>query len=213
MAGTDKVLHVLKTHGEQTAQTLAVSLQLTSMGARKHLEALQQRGLVRSEDRPAGKGRPARYWMLTEAGHARFPDRHGELTAQLLMLLRETAGEDAMMALIAAREQQTMATYRAGIDAAANLEHRLQQLTDMRSKEGYMAELQQDGDAWLLLEHHCPICAAARVCQGFCRSELAQFSALLPDAVVIRESHLLAGGSRCVYRIYPAEQRAATAGK
>lgn len=213
MAGTDKVLHVLKTHGEQTAQTLATLLQLTSMGARKHLEALQQRGLVWCEDRPAGKGRPARYWRLTEAGHARFPDRHGELTAQLLMLLRETAGEDALTALIAAREQQSMATYRAGMAAAANLELRLQQLAAMRSEEGYMAELQQDGDAWLLIEHHCPICAAARVCQGFCRSELAQFSALLPDAVVSREAHLLAGGARCVYRICPAKERDAAAAK
>ena len=96
MAGVDKVLYLLKTRGEQTAQTLAELLQLTSMGARKHLEALQQRGLVCSEDRPAGKGRPARYWQLTDAGHARFPDRHGELTAQLLVLLRETAGEAAV---------------------------------------------------------------------------------------------------------------------
>ena len=203
MAGVDKVLYLLKTRGEQTAQTLAELLQLTSMGTRKHLEALQQRGLVCSEDRPAGKGRPARYWQLTDAGHARFPDRHGELTAQLLVLLRETAGEAAVEALITAREQQAMAVYRAGMAAAANLPARLQRLAQMRSDEGYMAELTQDGDSWLLIENHCPICAAARACQGFCRSELQQFAALLPQAEVSREAHLLQGGQRCVYRIVP----------
>ena len=203
MAGIDKVLYLLKTRGEQTAQTLAELLQLTSMGARKHLETLQQRGLVCSEDRPAGKGRPARYWQLTDAGHARFPDRHGELTAQLLALLRETAGEAAVEALVAAREQQAMAAYRAGMADAANLPARLQRLVQMRSDEGYMAELAQDGDSWLLLENHCPICAAARACQGFCRSELQQFAALLPQAEVHREAHLLQGEQRCVYRIVP----------
>lgn len=203
MTSMDKVLYLLKTRGEQTAQSLAGLLQLTSMGARRHLEALQQRGLVCSEDRPAGKGRPARFWMLTDAGHARFPDRHGELTAQLLSLLRETAGEAAVEALIEAREQQAMVTYRAGMADAHDLVARLQQLVRMRSEEGYMAALQQDGDSWLLVENHCPICVAARACQGFCRSELQQFAALLPQAEVRREHHLLQDGQRCVYRIVP----------
>lgn len=203
MAGVEKVLYLLKTRGEQTAQSLADLLQLTSMGARKHLETLQQRGLVCSEDRAAGKGRPARYWMLTEAGHARFPDRHGELTAQLLILLRETVGESAVDALIAARERQAMAAYRAGMADAANLTTQLQQLVRMRSEEGYMAELLQDDGDWLLVENHCPICAAARACEGFCRSELQQFAALLPQAEVRREAHLMTEGRRCVYRITP----------
>ena len=86
---------------------------------------------------------------------------------------------------------------------AANLPARLQRLAQMRSEEGYMAELTQDGDSWLLIENHCPICAAARACQGFCRSELQQFAALLPQAEVRREAHLLQGGQRCVYRIVP----------
>jgi len=65
-----------------------------------------------------------------------------------------------------------------------------------------MAEWRKDGDAFLLLEHHCPICAAATACQGFCRSELEIFrDALGRDAVVERVEHLLAGARRCAYRI------------
>ncbi len=46
-------------------------------------------------------------------------------------------------------------------------------LAAARSLEGYMAEVEPrvDGSV-LLLENHCPICAAAQACQQFCRSEL-----------------------------------------
>jgi predicted ArsR family transcriptional regulator len=56
--------------------------------------------------------------------------------------------------------------------------------------------------SYLLSENHCPICAAARLCQGFCRSELAVFrSALGPSVTVERAEHILAGARRCAYRI------------
>ncbi|WP_448681602.1 hypothetical protein [Pseudomonas nicosulfuronedens] len=63
-----------------------------------------------------------------------------------------------------------------------------------------------DGQGWLFLENHCPICAAATVCQGFCRSELDIFRALLgPDFTIEREDHILNGARRCSYRILPAQ--------
>jgi predicted ArsR family transcriptional regulator len=55
-----------------------------------------------------------------------------------------------------------------------------------------------------LIEHHCPICAAAKTCQGFCRSELEVFRDVLgPNVSVERESHIVAGAPRCVYRVQP----------
>jgi predicted ArsR family transcriptional regulator len=75
-------------------------------------------------------------------------------------------------------------------------------LAKIRAREGYMAEWRRDGDGFLLVENHCPICAAATACQGFCRSELEIFrDALGGDAEVERVEHLLAGARRCAYRI------------
>ena len=202
MSGSDKVLYRLKTHGAQTAQTMGDVLGLSSMGARKHLQTLAEQGLVVFDDRNEGVGRPTRYWQLSDAGHERFPDRHGELTVQLITLLRQTLGEAGVDQLISAREAQTERDYRQRLAAAANLGERVAQLAAMRSEEGYMAEVRADDEGWLLIEHHCPICAAARSCQGFCRAELSLFQQLFAGmATVTRESHLLAGGERCVYRI------------
>lgn len=65
-----------------------------------------------------------------------------------------------------------------------------------------MAAVETDGDALLLIENHCPICAAATLCQGLCTTELELFRDVLgPDVQVERTEYLLDGDRRCVYRI------------
>ena len=67
-----------------------------------------------------------------------------------------------------------------------------------------MAEWRRDGDGFVLIENHCPICAAAAACQGLCRDELALFRRILGrDVRVDRIEHMLEGARRCAYRIEP----------
>jgi predicted ArsR family transcriptional regulator len=211
MNTADNVLFLLKTRGPQTAQKLAELLDLTSMGARRQLESAQEKGLVAFEDVADKVGRPSRRWHLTEAGHGRFPDRHADLTLQMIQQVRSLFGEEGMDKLIAARERESEAVYRAALDAVAQpapadaLAGRVEALARARDAEGYMAEteVQQDGSL-LLIENHCPICAAATSCQGFCRSELQVFQRVLGDACQVeRAEHLLSGARRCVYVIRP----------
>ncbi|XLZ71036.1 metalloregulator ArsR/SmtB family transcription factor [Massilia sp. SR12] len=205
MNTADQILFLLKTRGPRTAQQLADLLELTSMGARRQLEAAEASGLVRFEDVAEKVGRPSRRWLLTEAGHARFPDRHADLTLQLITQVRGLFGEAGMDKLISAREQVTEAAYRDAIGTAPGLAQRVAALALARDAEGYMAQVEQaDDGALLLVENHCPICAAARECQNFCRSELEVFQRVLgPGASVERAEHLLSGARRCVYRIKP----------
>ncbi len=200
----DKLLYLLKTRGPLTAQQLAEILELTSMGARRQLEVAQESGLVQCEDRAAGIGRPGRWWSLSDAGHARFPDRHGEVIVQLIGHLRTQLGEAGVESLIAAREAQMAAQYRTELARPTTLQGKLAALAAIRSREGYMAEIKSVDDGWQLIEHHCPICAAASQCQAFCRSELKLFRELLPQAHIERTEHLLADGARCIYLIREA---------
>jgi predicted ArsR family transcriptional regulator len=210
MNTADNILFLLKTRGPQTAQQLAERLELTSMGARRQLEAALDKGLVGYEDVADKVGRPSRRWQLSDAGHARFPDRHADLTLQMITQVRALFGEKGLDKLIAAREQESEVAYRAalaGTDAEASqpLAARVQALALARDAEGYMAEteIQPDGSL-LLIENHCPICAAATSCQGFCRSELQVFQRVLgDDCEVERAEHLLSGARRCVYVIRP----------
>jgi len=201
----DQILFLLKTRGPSTAQQLATLLDISSMGVRRHLDAWLEKGLLLTEDRADKVGRPARYWLLSDAGHARFPDRHSELTVQLIAQVRTLFGQAGLDKLITAREQSSETSYQERMAGAKTLSKRLAKLVEARDAEGYMAQLEKQPDgSFLLIENHCPICAAATACQGFCRSELDVFRRTLgPDSQVERVEHVLAGGRRCVYRITP----------
>lgn len=204
-ASTDKILFLLKSHGPQSAAELGEQLQMTSMGARQHLMTLEADGWVSFNDEARGRGRPVRLWHLTKQAWQRFPDSHSELTLQLIDNIQQLFGEVGMERLIAQREQQQLARYQAELTQPA-LADRLAALTAQRTREGYMADFRQEEDgSWLLWESHCPICAAASACRGFCRSELALFRRLLAPAEVEREQYLLEGDHRCLYRIKPQQ--------
>ncbi|WMW81012.1 transcriptional regulator [Undibacterium cyanobacteriorum] len=205
MKSADRILFTLKTRGPLTAQALGEMLELSSMGARRHLEQWLELGLVEYYEQAEKQGRPNRYWQLSEAGHARFPDRHNELTLQLINSVRELFGEQGLNKLIANREQQSLALYQDKLSGYKSLRAKAKALAQLRNEEGYMAELStHDEGGFLLIENHCPICAAATACQNFCRSELKVFQKALGDEVIVqRQEHLLSEGRRCVYWIKP----------
>ena len=188
-----------------TAQALGERLSITAMGVRQHLYRLQEEDLVSFRDERAGVGRPSRHWHLTETGNGRFPDSHSELTVAMLESVEKVFGADGLDRLIAARTDETLESYRKSLNGCRSVEQRVAQLAELRSQEGYMAEWEsQDDGSYILAENHCPICAAAKVCQGLCRSELEVFQGALGDKVTVeRTSHILAGARRCAYRITP----------
>jgi len=199
----DRILHLLKTKGPLGAADLARRLGVTAMAVRQHLAALEADGLVAYEEERGGVGRPRRIWAPTPAADERFPDSHGELAVGMIAAARAAFGEKGLAALIAARTRAQTAAYRARIHRRGTLAERVAALAAIRREEGYLAEAAAGpGGSWLLTENHCPICAAARACQGLCAGELALFAAVLGRGVrVERTEHLLDGARRCVYRI------------
>ncbi|MCS6759939.1 MAG: MarR family transcriptional regulator, partial [Candidatus Devosia euplotis] len=105
--------------------------------------------------------------------------------------------------IIATREADTRTAYETAMAGQTSLRDKVATLTSLRSQEGYMAEWhEQADDSLLLLENHCPICAAATACQGFCRAELEVFRSVLgPQVTVTRNEHIVSGGRRCSYAI------------
>jgi predicted ArsR family transcriptional regulator len=201
----ERLLYLIKTQGPQTAATLGELLDMSAVGARGHLRKLEARGLVSSFERRERVGRPRQYWQLTERGQGEFPDRHSDLSLALIDGIRELFGEGSLEQLVRQRERDTLLDYRAALSDCRDLGSRIARLAELRSAEGYMARAEpiDNGDAWLLVENHCPICAAARRCQGFCQAELDLFRELL-NAEVERTEHIVEGARRCAYRISPA---------
>lgn len=205
MKTCQKILDLLKQQGPMTAAGLAESLGLTSMGVRQHLQAMEAEGNLAYEDISEGRGRPARYWTLTDAAQKHFGDRHSELTLRLIDSVKVIFGDAGMDALISHREAASEQAYVERMAGETTLAGRIAQLAAIRSEEGYMATVANEGDVWWLYENHCPICAAATSCQSFCRSELMLFRRLLGEGVTVeRSEHIIEGARRCTYRITAA---------
>ncbi|WP_293905939.1 metalloregulator ArsR/SmtB family transcription factor [Phenylobacterium sp.] len=202
-APADRILFQLKTRGPAETLALAAVLGVSRQATLQHLERLVADGLVAHTDERRGVGRPRRTWSLTDMAQVRFPDTHAQLTLEMLDAVRAEFGEDGVERLVARREQATVRAYTTALAGAKRLEARVARLAELRTTEGYMADWTPDpGGGFLLVENHCPICAAAAACQGFCRAELQVFrEALGPDVSVERTDHILAGARRCAYRI------------
>lgn len=197
----EKLLILLKKHGPMQASEAGEHLGTTGEAARQQFTKLARDGMVEAHSECRGVGRPVQRWHLTALGNKRFPDCHAELTVKILTTIRRELGEDAIGKIITARENEARRDYFDKLQGAETLEERIIRLVAIRTEEGYMAQWEKEPEgSWLIIENHCPICSAARMCQGFCRAELELFQTVL-DANVERVEYLLTDSRRCVYRV------------
>jgi predicted ArsR family transcriptional regulator len=142
----DKILQLLKTQGALSAKTLANELGLTTMGIRQHVLALEESGDVSYKDEKAIRGRPTRFWSLTEKSNNHFANRHDELTVQLIDSVIAVFGDDGLDKLIENREEASMRSYRLALADRYGVEEKLTMLAKLRSDEGYMASMVQEDE-------------------------------------------------------------------
>lgn len=204
-----RIVDHLKRVGASTTAAIADALGVTTQAVRPQLVELEERGLVDAETLVTGsRGRPPIGWVLSPLAIDLFPDRHGELTVELIEAMRVELGDEALDRVLAARDAGHLADLRARMRARGiaddDVAGRVAVLAEERTRQGYMAEVIDDGEILTLVEHHCPVCAAAQSCQGLCRNELELFRrAIGDDATVDRTQHLLSGDERCVYVVRP----------
>lgn len=200
------IVKLLKTEGPLGSAQLAERLGLTAMAVRLHMYALQGEGMVTAEDRPVPVGRPAKSWRLTREADRHFPEAYAELSVALIDAMQETFGAEGLNRVLVSRCARQREEYGKRIRTADSLEKKLKELAQVRTEEGYMAEVrrEEEGGGFLLVENHCPICAAANACQGFCSTELDLFRSVLgPGVEVERVEHIVSGDQRCAYRVQP----------
>jgi len=143
-------------------------------------------------------------WELTAGANKFFPNGNSELLADMLGLIDHVLGAEALGQVIDMRAQNQLQVYQARLAEVGSLAERLEILAEIRTAEGYMAEVQpQEDGSFLLIENHCPICTAAQACQKFCSAEQNLFRSLLAGASVQRQDYILDGARRCTYEIRP----------
>ena len=179
----DAVARSVLERGPQSAAALAESLNLSAAAIRRHLDALVADGLlVEREPRPAvqrGRGRPARTYALTDAGRAAFPHAYDDLASTALRYLRDTGGEQAVVAFAEHRAHTLAAELAGDVDAGAPLATRAEAMAGSLSAHGYASTTAETGTGVQVCQHHCPVAHVAAEFPELCEAETRAFAEVL----------------------------------
>jgi predicted ArsR family transcriptional regulator len=179
----DQVANSILTSGPSTAAALAARLGLTPAAIRRHLDLLEEQGLVESRERrvygPRGRGRPARVFALTDAGRTRFFSAYDDLAIKAMDFLAETSGPDAVTQFARRRVADLEQRYAELVAAADDETTPAQALAAALTADGYAASAQPTAAGEQLCQHHCPVAHVAERFPQLCEAETAAFSRVL----------------------------------
>jgi predicted ArsR family transcriptional regulator len=179
----ESVARLLLEHGPVAAAQVAESLGLSAAAVRRHLDALLADGQAsfRSAPRrgPRGRGRPAKLFLLTAAGRARFGHTYDDLAVAALHFLSERDGEQAVRSFAERRVTDLVGRHRANVVAAPDPVARATALAVALTTEGYAASTEHVGAGAQLCQHHCPVSHVAAEFPQLCEAETAAFADLL----------------------------------
>ncbi|MCW2601069.1 MAG: transcriptional regulator, ArsR family [Frankiales bacterium] len=187
----ERVLSLLLELGPSTAVTLGERLGLTTAGIRRHLDALLVDGSVTIREprrRVVTRGRPARLYALTDAGHAAGPSGYDDLAVSALRFMSPEQ-VDAFAQARARAIEERHSDVRTAVDRPAALATAL-------SDEGYAASITEQGLGVQLCQHHCPVQHVAAEFPQLCDAETAALGRLL-DVHVQRLATIAHGDGVC----------------
>jgi predicted ArsR family transcriptional regulator len=198
------VTKLLLERGPVTAAAIADCLGLSPAAVRRHLDALVADGEVGTRDAPRhgqrGRGRPAKLFLLTEAGRARFGHAYDDLAVSALRFLADRGGEQAIRAFAESRVEAMIGRHRDEITAQSDASARARTLAKALTSEGYAASTRDVGSGEQLCQHHCPVAHVAAEFPQLCEVETAAFADLLGTHVQ-RLATIARGDAACTTHV------------
>ena len=187
----DRVLQAISERGPITAGVLADQLGLTAAAVRRHLDNLVELGLITGRETAAGnrgRGRPARAYVVSDAGHQSLESDYDHLATEALRFLADAAGEEAVTRFAQQRVAELEERYAAELaEAGPDREARTAALVQALTRDGFAASARPVGvpgtagplTGIQLCQGHCPVQHVAREFPQFCDAETDAFSRLL----------------------------------
>ncbi|CAN5854919.1 transcriptional regulator [soil metagenome] len=208
-----RVVRVLLERRTATATELADALDLTAAGVRRHLDRLLADGhvetvvppLVGSSGGTRGRGRPARSFQVTDAGHAALEQSYDDLAVSALRFLAETGGDDAVLDFARRRWAEVEHRLAAGVDSVPAAE-RPDALARALTADGYAASVRSAPHGDQVCQHHCPVAHVAAEFPQLCEAETEFFARLLGRHVQ-RLATIAHGDGVCTTNVPRPDQR------
>jgi predicted ArsR family transcriptional regulator len=202
--------------GPATAATLGGRLGLTPAAIRRHLENLIADGMIEMRTARSygnrGRGRPAKVFVVTDAGRSAFGHTYDDLATSALRYIEQTGGPEAVAEFARRQVSELERRYTTALaEADPTLPARVQALAEALSADGYAAAAGPapnvgpansgfaDNGAQIC-QHHCPVAHVAAEFPQLCEAETEAFGRLL-DAPVRRLATIAHGDGICTTHV------------
>ena len=197
-----EILLILKREGQSDLQTLAEHFHISKMAVHKHIQELEDNGMIQRVTLRGAKGRPRHGLQLAPKASSLFPKAYAGVTCAALAYIEEKLGRKAVEEALRRRQSETIPGYKEQVNADT-LAGRVHQLAQLRDHDGYMAEDKKTGSSkYEILEHNCPIIAIAEDYWEACTVENEMFRKVL-DANVETTHRVVDGANVCRFLITP----------
>lgn len=204
-----EVARLLLEQGPITAAAVAEQMGISPTAVRRHLDTLLADGEAEIRDAssraPRGRGRPAKLFLLTDAGRARFGHAYDDLAVSAIRFLAEHGGPDVIRAFAEHRVASLVDPHRPAIERVADPAGRAEALATALTREGYAASTRQVGAGEQLCQHHCPVAHVAAEFPQLCEAETEAFARLLGTHVQ-RLATIARGDAACTTHV-PVDKR------
>lgn len=197
-----EILLILKRQGQSDLKALADHFHISKMAVHKHIQELEDQGMVQRVTLRGAKGRPRHGLQLAPKASSLFPKAYAGITCAALAYIEEKLGRKAVEEALHRRQSETIPGYKEQVNAET-LAGRVHQLAKLRDRDGYIAEDKKTGPSkFEILEHNCPIIAIAENYWEACTVENEMFRKVL-DANVETTHRVVDGANVCRFLITP----------
>jgi len=170
----ERVVRSILVNGASTAAALGERLDLTPAAVRRHLDVLLEEGMIEAREPRSqatrGRGRPAKVFVLTEAGRDHFDQQYDDLAVQALRFLAETGGDDAVREFANRRVGFIEDRFDATLADNPHLSP-TEALAQIFTEEGYAASVRDVSVGDQLCQQHCPVSHVAHEFPQLCEAE------------------------------------------
>jgi DeoR family transcriptional regulator, suf operon transcriptional repressor len=200
-----ELLLMLKQRPGLSLREIAQRRKISKVAALKHLSVLEREGLVERSYERQRIGRPSVHFRLSAHSRRLFPEAYTQMSICALEFIERQLGHDSVVRMLQERTREVEEQGRPRLKAP-DLPSRVQELVQIRSEGGYMAELgSQRGKTIEMREHNCPILAVASRYPEACEVERRLFETMLKASV--ETSHrVVAGDPVCRFLIRPRSE-------
>ncbi|MFW5968910.1 MAG: helix-turn-helix transcriptional regulator, partial [Persicimonas sp.] len=169
----------------------------------QHFDRLEDKELLERKSVAKGPGRPTLEYRLTPAGQGLFPSQNGRLFGQILEFLMREGYPGLVDAFFRQMWRQRTDALVEGFDeaGATELEERLEVVEDFLEEEGFVPDIDTEGDCVTIRECNCPYSEAVRATRLPCRLE-AKFLENALQREVSRVGYMPDGHPTCVYEFH-----------